>query len=790
MASKTIAAVGDEAVLAGSSMTKFGASLESAGKSMKSVGDGMTRDITLPMAAVGGASIKMAMDFNQAMTYVRTDAGDTTDDINQLSQQVLQLARNSQFSPDELANGLYHLASLGLRGADAMNALNTAQKMAAVGGADLESTASALGAALVTGIKGVQDYNSAAGVLDATIGAGNMRMQDLVGALGTGVLTAFKNAGLSITEFGAALATLTDNGMGAEESATRLRMTIAMLVAPTGPAKDALEALGMTANQIGVELQTKGLVPALEDLKKHLEDTYGTTAEGKVKMQQALSDMFGGGRSSSAIETLLDQLDRVNSKESQIASQSGEFATKVAEQQQTAAAKFKTAWSSVQVDLIELGDRLLPVVADLLNKLVQKIDELSKWWDSLSSSQQKVIEKLGEFVFVAGPVLTILGKMFTGVGLLTKGLGLLIGEKGIAGVITSFAGRGGMIEATTEAAASSAGLAAILTGPMGLALAGVAVAGGIAYLAYNKLKQSIDGANISVNENNRSVTQFDTLAKNLGVQLQQTSGSVDMATLSHIHLQDAQKLVSSATQKVKSDTDAYKVSVDNLKASNDSVKQAQDNVKQALDQYGANSPQYRTATDNLATAQNNLANQMHDADANALNLTTHTGWLQGANQALSNAKATVFSWADYLNSKLSTGISLAGQLSNQMLGIGYASSSIQGAINNIQVAQSAAGILQQSMAQIQGGSFSLQGARASGGPVSSGGAYLVGEQGPEIFIPKNSGTILSNNQSQQAISGGTFNMYGNVNLGDASAVDRFFERLNAQKEMGALGVGI
>lgn len=37
------------------------------------------------------------------------------------------------------------------------------------------------------------------------------------------------------------------------------------------------------------------------------------------------------------------------------------------------------------------------------------------------------------------------------------------------------------------------------------------------------------------------------------------------------------------------------------------------------------------------------------------------------------------------------------------------------------------------------------GARESGGPVRSGGSYLVGERGPELFTPGRSGTITSNN---------------------------------------------
>ncbi|MDE2103667.1 MAG: phage tail length tape measure family protein [Patescibacteria group bacterium] len=38
----------------------------------------------------------------------------------------------------------------------------------------------------------------------------------------------------------------------------------------------------------------------------------------------------------------------------------------------------------------------------------------------------------------------------------------------------------------------------------------------------------------------------------------------------------------------------------------------------------------------------------------------------------------------------------------------------------------------------------LSGARAGGGPVSSGNAYLVGENGPELFSPGSSGTVIPN----------------------------------------------
>ena len=49
------------------------------------------------------------------------------------------------------------------------------------------------------------------------------------------------------------------------------------------------------------------------------------------------------------------------------------------------------------------------------------------------------------------------------------------------------------------------------------------------------------------------------------------------------------------------------------------------------------------------------------------------------------------------------------------------------------------------LAFLTGGTSLLPG-RASGGPVTQGGSYVVGERGPELFIPNSSGTIIPNNE--------------------------------------------
>ncbi len=64
----------------------------------------------------------------------------------------------------------------------------------------------------------------------------------------------------------------------------------------------------------------------------------------------------------------------------------------------------------------------------------------------------------------------------------------------------------------------------------------------------------------------------------------------------------------------------------------------------------------------------------------------------------------------------------------------------------------------------------LVGKRASGGPVNSGAPYIVGEKGPELFVPNGSGTIIPNGSPISQSSNTTINI--NVGLMTGSAIER------------------
>lgn len=73
------------------------------------------------------------------------------------------------------------------------------------------------------------------------------------------------------------------------------------------------------------------------------------------------------------------------------------------------------------------------------------------------------------------------------------------------------------------------------------------------------------------------------------------------------------------------------------------------------------------------------------------------------------------------------------------------------------------------------------GARAEGGPVTGGGAYLVGERGPEVFRPAGAGAI-------EPLGGGGISVTVQVTGGEAAALARSDAQL-AQALARAVSLG-
>jgi len=335
----------------------------------------------LAVAGIGVAAVNASMDFNKSMRLISTSAGASAGEIKDLRDQVLELSTHRTFAPKELADALFHIESVGYRGAKAMKVLSASSKLAEVGQADLEDTTNAVVGAMQSGIKGTEKMGETIGMLNAIVGQGNMRMDEMTGALSTGVLPAAKAFGLSLQDVGSALDVMTSKGMSAQQSATRLRMTFSLMAAPSDEAAKALGQIGLSADKLGEVMRTKGLPAAIQLLSDKL-DQAGLSG---AKAGPLISEAFGGGRSSAAILTLIQNVDDLHKKFNGIGQATEDFGKKWKQVQDKPGVKLQEAANELQVVLIKLGDVITPAFASAVKDVTDVLTGPGSFSDKLST---------------------------------------------------------------------------------------------------------------------------------------------------------------------------------------------------------------------------------------------------------------------------------------------------------------------------------------------------------------------------------------------------------------------
>ena len=397
--------------------TQYSAKLAAAEGKLKRFGDKtaamggrMTRGVTLPVLAAGAASVYMATKFEDSMTLIQTQAGGSAKDVKYLTDAVLKM-KDVQHSPQQLSDSLYHLKSVGMDNVAAMKALAASEHLASVGQADLEQTTNAVAGAYKSGIQGAQDFNQAAATINATIGAGNLRMDDLTSAMGTGFLVTAKQYGISLIDVGSALATMTARGIPAVRSATAIKMALSGMAAPTSAAAKIMDKLGMGTYDLANAMRKGGLPAAFALLEKHLRGLSLT------KQTAALQGMFGA-KSSQAILTLLGNLKDYKKVQDQVIANATPkaFNEAVKVQAESAGAQFARLKSDLAKLGVEFGTMLLPVAL----KIAGALKKFVGWLAGLSSGQKKMVAAFAVIAAAIGPVLVLIGKMSTGVSAILK----------------------------------------------------------------------------------------------------------------------------------------------------------------------------------------------------------------------------------------------------------------------------------------------------------------------------------------------------------------------------------
>ena len=327
---------------------------------------------TLMGAGFVAATAVMASKFQAAMELIHTQAGVAQSAIAGLSGGVLNLAGQVGVSPDSLAAALYHVESsfqsVGISGSKALQLVQIAAEGARTGNADLVDVTNALDATIVSGVGGITSYSQAMGALNAIVGTGDMTMQDLANAMGTGLMAAGKAYGQSIEQIGAALATLGDNNIRGAKAATDLRMAWQAIEAPLKTGIGTLNSLGLTQEQLANEMTQHGLTAAIQMFVSHLEASKIPVSE----WGEYVTEIFGK-RAGVGLQVLMDQLSRLQGKLPDITKASQDFGSSWAATEQTASQHVHDLEAGFESLMIRIGDGLLPSINSFMAMIVRNL---------------------------------------------------------------------------------------------------------------------------------------------------------------------------------------------------------------------------------------------------------------------------------------------------------------------------------------------------------------------------------------------------------------------------------
>lgn len=383
---------------------KFGDAATSAGKKMLPV--------TAAITAAGGASAKMAMDFEDAMAKVNTIADTTEVPLSELEKAILDLSNQTGISSTEIASNVYDAISAGQKTGDAVNFVSNSTKLARAGFADAGSALDVLTTIMNAYGLEATDVARVSDVLIQTQNLGKTTVGELSSSMGKIIPTAKAN-GVALEQVAAGYALMTSNGVATAESTTYMN--------------SMLNELGKSGTKVSDTLKEKTGKSFLELMQDgaSLSDVLQIISDSAKEQGLAFGDLWGSAEAGKAGLILLgNSAAAFNGTLEQMQNSTGATETAFGKLN-TNSYTIQKALNQLKNTAIELGSAVMSVLAPIILALAEKIQAFTTWFSGLSDGTKKMIVVIAGIVAAVGPVLIIIGKIATGISAVMSVVGMI-----------------------------------------------------------------------------------------------------------------------------------------------------------------------------------------------------------------------------------------------------------------------------------------------------------------------------------------------------------------------------
>ena len=416
------------------SAKKSGKSLaEGIGKGMSNVGGAMTKYVTAPIAAVGAAAVMGWKQVDEGLDTIVQKTGATGEAMESM-QSIMENITSSM--PTDFATAGAAIGEVNTRFGVTGDELETLSeqfiKFASLNDTDVSTSVDNVQKALTAFGLGAED---AGGLLDRLNKVGQDTGANVDGLAASLVQNgaAFQEMGLGIDEAATFLGQLETSGANADSVMSGLRKAMKNATEDGIPLNDALSTLQDTILN-GTD-NMDGLSAAYELFGRNGDAVYEAIQNGSLSFEDlagAVAD--AGGSVSDTYQNTLDPMDQM-----------------------------QQVMNSLAVTGSELVVAVGPLLAGALTALTGVIKDATTWWRGLDEGTQKTILTIAGIVAVVGPVLSALGSLIA------------------------------TVASVSAAVTAAGGVMALITGPVGIAVAAVAglIAAGVAIITnWDSIKEA------------------------------------------------------------------------------------------------------------------------------------------------------------------------------------------------------------------------------------------------------------------------------------------------------------
>lgn len=377
--------------------------LAGMGQGFVSAGKTLTKAVTLPVVALGGAAVGVTAKFDSAMSKVSAVSGATGTDLERLRAKAKEMGATTKFSATESAEAFNYMAMAGWKTNDMIDGISGIMNLAAASGEDLATTSDIVTDALTAFGLQAKDSGHFADVLAAASSNANTNVA-MLGESFKYVAPVAGALGYSVEDTNIALGLMANAGIKASQAGTSLRSIMTNLSTNANGAADTFKELG---------IEVTNADGSMRPFKDVMADARVAFKNLNAEQQTSIAKTVAGKNAMSGLLAIVNSSDKDFEKLTDAIYNADGAADKMAKTMlDNLGGQLTLLKSALEGLAISFGEALMPMISGLVKVIQGFVDKLN----SMSDGTRNAIIRIALLAASIGPLLTVFGKLLIFVG--------------------------------------------------------------------------------------------------------------------------------------------------------------------------------------------------------------------------------------------------------------------------------------------------------------------------------------------------------------------------------------